>query len=792
MNELVAKNGHSAPTGAAAHILLYGWPGGGKSTLLAALARAMEVQERSLGGRILDVSQGLRRLREEVYGQAAAAGTDGARQFPIEFQPFVDGKASESDQFHAVLLECDCTDLARPESKSDPIFRADAVLFVVDAAAADDQLETHWQQFRQFLQRFRKERGRRTDEPSLPFWLVLAKCDRLAKPGDNLAVWSERMEMRKEEVAQRFGEVLHQDPASGFGTVRFAAAATGIKQPMLTNATGQSEEPFGVAELFRDALIAARAHRDKKVKGELNLRRLVAATGLVAAAIAGFAIVSPLVRSYWKPSPALTALTAFRSGEGTPPAGHLTEPIEQRIDQLRSILAEPGFDRLSHDDQAFATQRLEELERYRDFAAAMRRLNPLPELRSLDDLKRLGQQLQMEAAPPKQFAESWKSSDAMRTYDRVHKQLEDRLASARQTLAELDAKRTEFDRLFVLQEGKPNWSEWSLRVHAALDSPLPFVDATIVSIDEVATGQQRYAVARQRLTTMRDILHALGVATGPGQTLLVNREFKPEQAPGLLAALIKEYPRATAWGNPDVSDVALEDVRTAARTAYRQLLPSGRALVETAMGSRTDGPESTARWRTALETATGSPQMAAWSELARIAMRLAGDNADPVAELAQFLKRDQFVLDISALELVQPDGANAIRYQPTGSLTLFVQNAQGQVAKKPYRAAEPISNQRIRFAAVDAKPLVYRPGDLMWVELGVTDPSKADLQLTWWANGARSKLYQFDRLNRAPRIHRIEQRAEDGKSCPGIRLEFAPPGALPAIPDLMPEDLRQR
>ena len=37
-------------------------------------------------------------------------------------------------------------------------------------------------------------------------------------------------------------------------------------------------------------------------------------------------------------------------------------------------------------------------------------------------------------------------------------------------------------------------------------------------------------------------------------------------------------------------------------------------------------------------------------------------------------------------------------------------------------------------------------------------------------------------------VHKIDQRAEEGRPLPGVRLEITPPGALPRLPDLMPED----
>jgi hypothetical protein len=786
------KNGQTTMPPDAARILLFGFPGGGKSALLGALARATEIQERTLGGRIHDVSQGLRRLREQLYDHQDIAQRDEVAMYPIEMQPFADGKPNDAGRFNALLFDCDSSDIAKVDGTAQQVYRADAVLLVLDASAADEQVEAECQQFRQFLQRFRKERGRRTDEPHLPLWLVLAKCDRLAKPGDNHAVWAERVEMRKEEAAQRFGDVLKHDGEPSFGTVAFATAATGVKHPLLTNALAREDEPFGVAELFRDAIVAAKTYRDRKAKGEMNVRRLVTAAGLVAATVAAFAIMTPILRNVLKPSAALTALTAYRHSEGTSPAGHLAEPIESKIEQLRAITREPSFDRLGKADQVFATDRLAELEQYHEFAASLKRISSPTDVHNLDELKQIEDKLHGEAAPPAKFAEAWAQSDAGRTHDRFQKQADDLRASVTQAVDEFNAKRQELDKLYVMPDGKSNWTDWGTRVGTVLNAATPVADGAVTSFSEIETGQKRYDASRQRLTTFRDIAHALGIIPGAGQTLLVNRDFKATQAPELLAALLREHPKAVAWSSQDVPDAAMNDVKAAARVAYVQLLNSGRAAITAAFGSPTDGPESPARWRTTIETAAGSPAMKAWNLLACMTLRLSGDNTDPIAELAAFLKRDEFQLDVQAIDLVQPSDGAIGRLTPTGSLILFVQGAQGQVVKKPFRSADAAAGDRVRFTAVDGKPVTYRAGDLMWAEIGVTDASKADLQLTWWANGVRSKLFQFDRLSRSPKLHKIDQRAEEGRPLPGVRLEITPPGAIPHVPDLMPEDSHNR
>src|SRR5262249_31799867 len=152
----------------------------------------------------------------------------------------------------------------------------------------------------------------------------------------------------------------------------------------------------------------------------------------------------------------------------------------------------------------------------------------------------------------------------------------------------------------------------------------------------------------------------------------------------------------------------------------------------------------------------------AWNDLARMSLRLAGTNLDPLAQFNEFMRRDEFTLEISSIELTLPKILADGPMTPTGSWIIFVENPKAPRVKRAFRAPDNAKGERIRLTPVDNKPLVYHPGDVLWAEIGLQDGKGNNLQLSWWANGVRSKLWQFDRLSRTPRLHKLDQKAEAG------------------------------
>ena len=80
--------------------------------------------------------------------------------------------------------------------------------------AAGEALEADFAEFLRFVRTIERGRKERAEVAGLPVFLVLTKCDLLARPGDSPADWMERIEQRKREVGDRFKSFLAEEKAA--------------------------------------------------------------------------------------------------------------------------------------------------------------------------------------------------------------------------------------------------------------------------------------------------------------------------------------------------------------------------------------------------------------------------------------------------------------------------------------------------------------------------------------------------------------------------------------------------
>ncbi|HZU38147.1 MAG TPA: GTPase domain-containing protein, partial [Gemmataceae bacterium] len=263
----------------ALRLVLFGRNAAGKSSLLGALMQAAQVEEKLLAGQLTDVSQGLTELQHHLYDQGPADTTEEIVPYPIKFQPFEAGKKTRPIQ--AVLIDCDGQvvsrllerrELLEADDADGPLARAlmqaDAVILVVDAAAPPAELDEDFADFARFLRLLEHSRGREVEVTGQPVLLALTKCDLLVQPGEKnvtRADWLNRIEERKRRVAERFKEFLArawQQDTLPFGQVHLEAIRpTAIKQPALADSPARPNDPYGVAELFRESLTDAQLYR---------------------------------------------------------------------------------------------------------------------------------------------------------------------------------------------------------------------------------------------------------------------------------------------------------------------------------------------------------------------------------------------------------------------------------------------------------------------------------------------------------------------------------------------------
>src|SRR5262249_31372996 len=155
-----------------------------------------------------------------------------------------DGAAAPWAHHQMTVVDCSgnaALDMLKAEEPFDrgqpmrrPILDSDAIVLTVDASASGKQLIEEFQQFGNWLHELHEVRGRRADVADLPVYVVLTKCDLLAKPDYTFAKWLQAIEDAKRKVDEKLHEYLREQ-IPGFGTVRVQFWATAIKRPALTD-----------------------------------------------------------------------------------------------------------------------------------------------------------------------------------------------------------------------------------------------------------------------------------------------------------------------------------------------------------------------------------------------------------------------------------------------------------------------------------------------------------------------------------------------------------------------------
>src|SRR5262249_29697242 len=146
-----------------------------------------------------------------------------------------------------------------------------------------------------------------------PVYLVLSKCDLLAKKTDSAAAWIQRIEERKRQVHQRFQRFMEGASEAApvqtlaedaFGKVDLHVWATASGRPALADRPAKPIEPFGVAELFRQCLESAAEFRQRSQRASRRLRFAV----FGAAALVTLLLTLATVFFVTRPDPVVTAL----------------------------------------------------------------------------------------------------------------------------------------------------------------------------------------------------------------------------------------------------------------------------------------------------------------------------------------------------------------------------------------------------------------------------------------------------------------------------------------------------
>jgi hypothetical protein len=824
----------------ALRIVLFGMPAAGKSSLLGALAQAAQTQEHLLNGRLADPTHGLGELQHRLYEEEPRRTVEEVVPYAVDFEPFSQNGPAFSQHLGAVLIDCDgrvANDLlvrrrTIPEDSPEgtlasEVLAADTLLLAVDASAPPDHVDEDFVEFLCFLRLLERSRGERSEVGGLPVFLVLTKCDLLAQPSDAPTAWLARIEERKRQVEARFNEFLRRKESEEgplpFGRIDLHLWATSVKRPALAGSPPKPREPYGVAELFRHCLEAAKAFRDRRRRSNRRLARTVAGAGVVVIGMVGLtvALLMGTGQKERQSGDLENRVANLRASEGQTPAERLrgdVRQLEDKIDMLTALRHNPQFEALPADSQQYVNDWLDELQAYVSYFKRLQRGRQPADVHGDQELQKVEETLKTKGSDGLDLPRGeWSQTRAGHLH---HDRLED-VKLLRNAIDRTEEwylqKKSEGERLWTLRDfplgpASINWLRWHTEVNSYLTTIAqpPFVPETdklpgatsldltyqtIYAFDRIQKAAADLAGVKKRLVELRQVAAVLGLGGQQAQALLVlPADFTAAGAATRLQSLRQTFPELEKTiMEIEPPEAARGDVEQAAKTSYKPLIEAGQAVVLRRLQEATPGgPETPKTWQIIRPWLENPTELSAWRVLARMLERLSDlkrTDLDPVADLSDFLGRATFDLSLKRLSLEVPD---ALQLRPDGGLTIRHSTAS---SNKETRLAFTVMTDKQRDAQrgvttywlmpKDGSALTYRPGDDLTSELPVRDVNNREMKLTW-ARG-RSGVYQFEHLVREPRLHPRSEDPLKGQVETAIRLSVAPgQGSIPLLPDLVP------
>ncbi|MFO0968962.1 MAG: GTPase domain-containing protein [Gemmataceae bacterium] len=490
--------------------VLFGMPAAGKSSLLGALAQAAHVQPGLLGGRLEDHSGGLDVLRQRVYEGQTQETLDEIVPFPVNFQP--EGRRSA---FPATLIDCDGRiayrflsgerALTAKQGQGDlnySLQKADAILLVVDVAAGSDQLKRDFTQFAQFLRWFEEHRSKGAEVAGLPVYLVLTKCDLLARPQDTSSQWLQRIEEGKRKISQRFKEFLAGEPDNKpFGRIDLFVWATAVRRPDLADKPARPTEPFGVAELFRQCFTSGEQFRGQRGKAEFRLQAAVAG-------IIGFLTLLVMAAALFflsRPSSEVTALEnaarAALPAEDATASQRLKPPLEDKIKALEKVSRDPQFKNMAPILQDRVLSAQAELKKYQELWQRFQAEDKGPEDFTREENLAASDKFLRELTIPEEYVELWKPTELGQRLEERRLQVSNfrlRVAETEGMLRKSIRDTRELVEDYAkIGDSKTKWEEWRERALKYLErhgEPSPDPKAPVPGFPEI-TYQRIYSYA---------------------------------------------------------------------------------------------------------------------------------------------------------------------------------------------------------------------------------------------------------------------------------------------------------
>ena len=835
----------TAAPDAAPRVLLFGHPAAGKSSLLGALLQASDTQPDALGAELADPGRRIEQLRDAVYGQA---DVDPVRTslvtHRVVVQPLADEGEAPPAAFPVVIVDVDGAAanalLKHPDNpladlgiRAAPVAKAVAECDVLVLAIAADSSEAELRQgFEDFLLFLERLHGRKTfarEVGGFPILLALTRSDRLAHRGDTAAKWEARVAERLADLVGRLTQYLEieggsDSPYLPFGSVEVRGYAAAVRRPKLADEPARPDEPFGVAELFRDCFAAARGHRERVAASDRRLKWTVQG---VLATVAAMVFGLLLVVAFQPPATVSLAdrVRDYRDRNDPPEARLAAKHIAHTERLLRSYRDDPGFDDLPPELMRFVVTRLDEVDAYRKLKATLDDPGPMipAEARTKAQLDAVQARLSTIAIPAEwarteAAVQRAKWLDDVALIDRAVKGWTDWYwlqAGTADSLARTDtfgaAWLAAIESLRTRAE-KPTVRDVLAgaadRDEVRLDQPVPgarpaqgprdkvVTFGTTYWFEQAALARDQWIAARDRLLDLRGLADALALSPGdaarpPSAALFVppNVGAPPaERADRVEKALGPDFNPARRWAldrfdEPTRGRLAarLDESRENAEAAVKGELRA--KLDELARAGRPD-PQ---RWQDLGAAAASDPRFRGWGRFLTLLARLRDPTApDPVAELAAFLRRDRFDLTLTGFELRVPVG-----YQPRGkpvALSTVLTVTAGPTGATPLRfklagQADAGVWTVYHFTPEGDGKLSVRPGDAVRVSVGANVGDGGAAELVWAEGGPPA--FQFARLH-APPEPKLAQAGAEPRAAPGVKLTPLAGTAIPPLPALLP------
>jgi hypothetical protein len=602
-------------------------------------------------------------------------------------------------------------------------------------------------------------------------------------------------------VEEWAAEGTHRPIFTPFGCIDLQVYAVAVRHPRLLDMPEEATKPYHVAELFRDVFQAATGHRNRQQQADRHLRWTIRTTAACLTA----ALTTLLVLFLNPPrieQPTLAEMVAGYREHEPPPGERLAAPrITLHRQTLERFRDHVDFWQLSPELQGFVLQRLREIDDYRTLRQRLALSVAPVDCRTASELEALEQALRggsLSIPPGRGY--DWSATEVGRWRMKWLQDVQV-IRQAEQQLQELYRDRVRrVQRLMDVEHFAGSWREEATTVLQLQDPPYPLGEVLPGSIsmaglpsgqgtpitwfvpyhfERVASWRDEWQRWQERLQALRDLADACGLTTGsdlPAPLRLPDDNVipSPTDEPALRWQQLQQHyaiylSQPTLWEAsrfPERIRAVFQDHRS------RFLRGVGRRLryeLQRQLGQDNGLADTPVQWRLVAELLRQpSGAMADWGKLLHVLLLQGNPQAaEPLQELAAFLSRVSFPLELQGVNVLLPPDLALEPVRPDGPLVLKLTGSQGELVQRFPQVGTPIREGTARlyiFQAEKAEKLQYCPGDTLTLELPLRAGQEA-MRLVWERGVSAS--YQFDVLYTPPRLIRRDGRMEVAR---GVRL----------------------